>query len=103
MNTIINQFLTSFVWWPKKLPSVFTSPNQKYIIDNVNVSPKLNNNAPLLKPCIDNTAPIAEKNNVQLIKKGQGDWSTKWYEWDWNLFLLFIICKFVVINYNFTE
>jgi hypothetical protein len=52
---------------------VFTSPNQKYIIDSVNVSPKLNNNAPLLKPCIANTAPIAEKNNVQLIKKGQGD------------------------------
>lgn len=37
------------------------------------MNPMLNKRPPFKKPCIDKTAPTAIKNNVQLIKKGQGD------------------------------
>jgi hypothetical protein len=53
------------------------SPNQKDITETVVKRPNNNKLDPIRNPCIDNTAPIAIKNNVQLIANGQGELSTR--------------------------
>ena len=81
------------------VPSVIISLNQSIIPKTVKVKPKLINCPPWLKPCIYITAPKVKLNNEKLTKIGHGEGSTKWKgkDWNWFLFILFIIFCFYLL------
>jgi hypothetical protein len=74
---MFNPLWTAKVWFPKYVPSLITSLNQKDIERISKTRDDIKKYPALEKPCIDNDAVVVSDNNAILVYKGQKEGDTK--------------------------
>jgi hypothetical protein len=74
---MFNPLCTANVWFPKYVPSLITSLNQKDIDEIRVIKANINKYPALGKSCIRETAIVVKANNDKLVYKGQKEGETK--------------------------
>ena len=74
---IFKPLCTASVWFPKYVPSLITSLNQKTMAASKLKNPNSKKELASLNACIVNTPVVVRVNSVKDVKTGQGEGETK--------------------------